>query len=91
MARASSMMKISGSTLIATEKVSRACMPLEYVLNGWSMTSPSSLKSMISSTLRSISCAAHAQAHPAHGDVLAAGVLGMEAGAELEDRRQAGR
>ncbi len=31
---ASSMMRMSGSTLMATAKVSRAFMPLEYVLNG---------------------------------------------------------
>ena len=54
--RASSMTRMSGSTLVASANASRTNIPLEYVLTGWSMKWPMPENSMIESICSS-SCA----------------------------------
>ena len=77
----------SGSTWMATAKPSRMYMPDEYVFTGASMKSFSSANSTISSK-RLLDLPLRQAEHDAvDEDVLAPGDLRVEAGAELDQRR----
>ena len=80
------MIRTSASACVATENASRSDIPDEYVRTGRSKKSPSSANSRISGSRRRISRAGQAEQGCVDPGVLAAGELGVEAHAQLEDR-----
>ena len=75
--------------VMATANPRRMYMPDEYVFTGASMKSSSSANATISSKRAAISRFDEPEHHAVDEDVLAAGDLGMKAGAELDQRRDA--
>ena len=82
---------MSGSRCAATANASRICMPLEYRLTGVSRNVPTSANSTISSKRCVDLGAAQAVDRAIQVDVLAAGQIALEAGADLQQRRRAAR
>ncbi len=81
------MISSRGSTLIATAKASRTYMPDEYVFTGASMKLPKPGEVDDVVEAHGDVAAAHAEDRGVEEHVVATGQLGMEAGAEFEQRR----
>ena len=87
-ARTSSRIRISGFDIIATVKPSRIAMPDEYVRTGWCRYSPSSAKVDELLVARLHLGLRNAEHRGVHVEVVLARELGVEAGAELEERAE---
>ena len=88
-ASTSSTSRISGSIVDRDREAQRACMPDEYVLTGLSMNARARRTRRCSSKRRTSSAVRHPEDGPVEEDVLPPGELGVEAGAQLEQRRDA--
>ena len=80
---------MSGSRCAATANASRRYIPDEYRLSGVSRNRSTPANATISSKRRAISRTLHAEDRAVQEDVLAARELGVEAGADLEQRADA--
>ena len=88
-ASTSSTRSISGSKCAATENASRTYIPLEYRFTGVSMKDSTPENSAISGKLRLDLSALHPEDRAVQVDVLAAGELGVESCADLEQASDA--
>ena len=80
------MIRISGWMAVAIANESRACIPSEYALNGWSRNRPSSVNSAISSVCLFDLVRGQPEIAERGADVLAAGELRVKPAADLEQR-----
>ena len=87
-ASTSSRSRMSKSTWIAIEYASRTCIPDEKFLSFWSTNRSSSAKATISSKRSRSWRRREAEQRAVDADVVARGQLGVEADAELDERRQ---
>ncbi len=87
-ASTSSSSRMSKSTWIAIEYASRTCMPDEKFFSFWSTNRSSSAKATMSSKRRVELAPREPEQGAVDADVVAGGELGVEADAELDERRE---